>query len=350
MGPLMGARHDAGELILRINNAARSAVFANIREPKGGAMRLRVMSKSRLIAGLAGLGLFWGPQMRAQLTLPQDGETLPSFEVATVKPAAADATGSRVQWLPDGFRMENAQLRLVLRNAYGVHSDAQLVGGPEALLNKSFDAQAKMDANDAAQLKAMPREDQQRRRALMMQALLRDRFQLKIHVEMRVLPVYALVAAKGGSKLQPAAPPAPAPETEPGTPAQAPLPKPGDPLPHRPPQGGSMMRMSPDKAEMSVSAGTMAQLAAMLSGQGETEGRIILDKTGLTGRYDWYLTWTPPAMGNATGPKGADAGAADGEAPGLVTALQEQLGLRLEAQKASVQVVVIDHLELPSPN
>jgi uncharacterized protein (TIGR03435 family) len=315
---------------------------------RGGGMWLLMMPGCRLVAGLAALGLFCVVPIRAQLTLPKEGETLPSFEVATVKPAAADARGMRIQWMPGGYRMENVQLSLIIRNAFGAHSDAQLVGGPQALLDKHFDVQAKMDANDAAQLKAMSRDDRERRMDLMVQALLRDRFQLKMHVEMRESPVYALVLARGGPKLQPAAPSAPAPAPEPDAGAQPPaLP---DQLAHRPPQGTSMMRASSTKVEMSVSGGTMEQLASMLTGQGDTGGRVIIDRTGLSGKYDWYLTWTPAEMGMRTEPTGADGTPPDSDAPGLFTALQEQLGLRLESQKGPVQVVVIDHLEPPSPN
>ncbi len=307
-------------------------------------MPLLMMSRCKAATGLAVLGLFWLVPMRAQLILPQDGETLPSFEVATVKPAA-DPNMVRIQWMPDGYRMDNVQLNMIIRDAYGAHSGAQLLGGPGALLDSHFDVQAKMDADDAAKLKTMPRDNQQRCMALMMQALLRDRFQLKMHVETREMPVYALMVARGGVKLQPSAP-APEPAPQPG--AGARLPELPGQLPHHPPPGSSMMQMSLTKAEASVSGGTMKQLAAMLTGQEETEGRVVIDRTGLTGKYDWYLEWTP--AGTTTEMKGGNGTPPDSDAPGLFTALQEQLGLRLEAQRGPVQVVVIDHLEPPSPN
>jgi uncharacterized protein (TIGR03435 family) len=313
---------------------------------RGDAMRLLTMIRCQGVVGLALFGVFCATPIRAQLILPKDGETTPSFEVATVKPAAADARGMRMQRLPDGFRMVNVELSVIVRNAYGAHSDAQLVGGPEALLDQRFDVEGKMDADTAAQLKAMSRDDQQRRNALMMQALLRDRFQLKMHVEMRELPVYALLVAKGGSKLQPSAPapssPSPAPE------AGRPLPDLPDQLPQRPPPGASYMRVNSTKAEMSVSGGTMEQLAGMLTGQDETGDRVIIDKTGLAGKYDWHLEWAREETGTES--KSADGSPSDSDAPGLFTALQQQLGLRLEAQKGPVQVIVVDHLEAPSPN
>lgn len=309
-------------------------------------MRLLRMSRCGVVAGVALLSLFGVAPMRAQLTLPQNGETLPTFEVATIKPSQPDTHRMSIQSMPDGYRMENVELSLIIKNAYGANSDAQLIGGPQALLDKHFDVQTKMDANDAAQLKALSQDDRQRRMALMMQALLRDRFQLKMHVETRELPIYVLVVAKGGPKLQPTAPAASEPAPELGTGTQ-PIQLPDQPL-HRPPHGSWVMRMSSTKAEMSVSGGTMERLAQMLTVWESAEGRVVFDRTGLAGKYDWHLEWTPEGMGMAQ--KGADGSTPESDAPGLFTALQEQLGLRLEPQKGQVQVVVIDHLEAPSPN
>lgn len=317
-------------------------------------MRLPTMPGCGVVAALAVLGFLCVRPARAQLTLPKDGETLPSFEVATIKPTPAGTRVMREQWMPGDFRMDNVSLSDFIRNAYGANSDAQLVGGPQALLDRHFDFQAKMDAQDAARFRAMPQNGQQRFMELTMQSLLRDRFQLKMHVETRQLPVYDLVVTKGGSKLQPTAPEPPAPPPEPGAepePAAAPqMPGPSNPLPHHPAHGTTMMRMSSTSAEISVSAGTIDQLVEMLTLQGEIGGRLIVDKTGLTGKYDWYLHWTPAGAEMATQPTGDDGSASDSEAPGLFTALQEQLGLKLEPSKGPVQIVVVDHLEPPSPN
>ena len=311
---------------------------------------------SGALAALALLTLLTLPPARAQLTLPRNGEPLPTFEVATIKPAAPGDHSMMVQWMPDGYRIENISLGEIIRNAYNAHSDGQLSGGPQSLLDQRFDIQAKMDADDAARFKALSRDDQQRESSLMMQALLRDRFQLKMHVETRELPVYDLVVAKGGSKLQASAPPpsAPAaPPPEPGAegpspPQPPPPPDPSHPLPHKVPRGMTMMRASSRGVEMTVSAGTIDQLADMLTGQRDLGGRLIIDKTGLTGEYDYSLDWTPAEAEMA--PKGADGTAPPSDAPGLFTAIQEQLGLKLEPSKGQVQIVVIDQLQPPSPN
>jgi uncharacterized protein (TIGR03435 family) len=312
------------------------------------------MPQCRVLAGLPLLALLCLLPARAQLTLPKDGETVPSFEVATIKPAAPGSRNMMVQWMPDGYRIENISLGEIIRNAYNAHSEGQLTGGPQSLLDQRFDVLAKMDADAAAKFKALPRDDQQRQVDLMMQALLRDRFQLKMHVETRELPVYDLVVAKGGSKLQPtaAAPPAPPPDpgAEPSSPPAPPPPNLSNQLPRKVPHGTMMMRMTSTSAEMTVSAGTIDELAQMLTGQRDLGGRLIIDKTGLTGKYDYYLNWTPADAEMAAQSKGDDGKAPASDAPALFTALQEQLGLKLEPSKGQVQIVVLDSLQPPSPN
>ena len=300
----------------------------------------------RVVAGLALTGFLCLIPMQAQLILPKDGETLPSFEVATIKPAPADAHMTRENWVSEGPQMDNIALGEIIRDAYDAHSKAQLVGGPQALLDQRFDLRTKIDPADVAKLKTMSPNERSRRVRLMLQALLRDRFQLKMHVEKRELPVYALVVAKGGPKLKPTAPPdsMPAPQTQAVTHTPG---SPGHPSP-RPPKGMHWSMGSSWKwAHMDVSGGTMEELAAALTGREETRGRLVIDRTGLTGRYDWYLAWTPPQAEMEPKASGSSPGA---DAPGLFTALREQLGLKLESQKGTVQVVVIDRLEPPSPN
>lgn len=291
---------------------------------------------------------------REQLTLPKPGETLPSFEVATVKPAA-DSPGMMTRFMPDGFMTQNVELRMVIREAFGATSDAQIVGGAESLLDRPFDINAKADADLAAALKKMPREDRNRQMRLMLQALLVERFHLKTHIETKEMPVYALVVAKGGPKLKESVPPPPPPAAgdagSGGQPAMPAPPAPDKPLPKQLPPGSMMMRMSSNHVEATASAGTIDGIAKFLVNQPDTGGKQIVDRTGLTGKYDWSLDWTPLGMGMVT--KGADNGTAanaDADAPGLFTALEEQLGLKLVPDRGPVEVVVIDHIEAPSAN
>jgi uncharacterized protein (TIGR03435 family) len=297
------------------------------------------------VVGLMGLGVVG---LRAQLVLPKEGETQPAFEVSTVRTSAAGSEMMRMQWGGDSCRIENFQLRTIIRQAYGALSDDQIVGGPDALMDGHFDINAKADANDAAQMKNLSRDDRNRESRLMLQSLLAERFHLKVHIETKELPVYALVIAKGGAKLTASAPPPATPPDEGAPPPKAAVAP--DQLPKTAPRGMSMIRMSSTKIEASASEGTMEQLASMLTNQPDAGGRVVIDKTGLTGKYDWSLAWAP-SMGMGGPMKGADNGTgSDADAPGLFTALEEQLGLKLEPQKGPVQVVVVDHVEAPSAN
>ena len=170
----------------------------------------------------------------------------------------------------------------------------------------------------------------------MLQALLADRFKLTVHRETRELPVYSLVIGKNGPILQetkpdPSAPPAPGPAAS---------------------RGGSSIRiskMSSGPATMTALHTSASDLADSLSVQ---LGRTVLDKTGLTSRYDFTLKWTaddaqlPLPSGSAPPPSLTT----DPSGPTLFTAVQEQLGLKLEPGKGPVEVVVIDHVERPSGN
>jgi uncharacterized protein (TIGR03435 family) len=294
-----------------------------------------------LMAGLFGLS-----QLPGQVVLPKAGEALPSFEVSTIRKSAEGGRNMRIQFSEDVFRTDNVALRTVIRMAYGLTSTDQVLGGPDALLDTHFDINAKAEAADVAATKKLTREDQRRHNELMLQSLLADRFGLKVHSDTRELPVYNLVIAKGGSKLKESAP---EPEEKPD--ADTPPTGGADAAPRHSPRGGMMISMSSNKVEMTASAGTMETMATMLTNQPDAGGRQVIDKTGLTGKYDWKLTWTPTTgmamrgMDNGTKEAGADL-----DAPGLFTALEEELGLKLEPAKGQVPVVVVDHVEAPSAN
>jgi uncharacterized protein (TIGR03435 family) len=287
----------------------------------------------------------------AQLILAKPGETVPRFEVATVRASPEGGHMMRIEWMPDSFHCDNVTLRAIVRVAYGTASDEQVIGGPDALLNTHFDISAKMDGAEAAVVKNLSRDDQRRHNALMLQALLADRFGLKVHSETRELPVYALVVAKSGSKLKATAPDPPAPAPDPDAPPPDALAKPDPTAPPRVGKGMMMIRMSSDKVEMTANGTTLDALANMLTGQPDAGGRVIVDKTGLTGKYDIHLSWTPTTnMGMKGMDNGTDAAANLADAPGLFTALEEQLGLKLDSTKGPVPVVLVDHLEAPSAN
>jgi uncharacterized protein (TIGR03435 family) len=212
-------------------------------------------------------------------------------------------------------------LKSLIKEAYGIEDD-QISGAPKWVGSQTYDIEAKVDGADAATLEKLS-DDQSK---LMFQSFLRDSFQLKVHWETKELPVLALVVAKGGPKLQPA--------------------KPGDTYPDG--------IKGPD-GKPAGHAGMMMWGRGRLTGQGiplgnlvppltHELGRIVQDKTGLTGKYDIELRWT-------TDDAAPDSrSASDSPGPSLFTAMQEQLGLKLESQKAPVEVLLIDHVGQPPPN
>jgi uncharacterized protein (TIGR03435 family) len=220
------------------------------------------------------------------------------FEVASIKPG--DPTSPESGWNEGNgeIHIRNMPLRRLVLFAYNV-KEYQLSGGPKWMDNEGYTIIAKLENRTRT---GMIRGGDPRLRAAM-QALLAERFQLAIHRDTRELPGYALVPAKGGSKLRPL-------DSE-GIPAWG--------------TGSGNARFNHS---------SMAELASGLS---DLIGRPVADRTEIPGVYDVKLTWAPENQPDATGPS-------------IFTALQEQAGLRLEARKVPVEVIVIDKAEKPSEN
>jgi uncharacterized protein (TIGR03435 family) len=252
----------------------------------------------------------------------------PTFIAATIKPSdpnRAEDDGS-IGFSPGGsFEAKSQSLKELIEfvQDFGYYNvDQRIVGGPKWIVSAKFDIQAKCDEETARAFGKASLKQQVRAEQNMVQVLLADRFKLRTHHEMRRLAVYALVQEKRGLKIKPSAKGG---EEDPGSAAGSPGNWVGDGV-------------------------TMTELASDLSALPEIGGRIVTDKTGLKGRFDFTLKWTPdPTMGAM--PPGADSGVkSDSSAPSLLTALQEQLGLKLEMAKEPVDVIVIDAAELPTPN
>lgn len=245
----------------------------------------------------------------------------PEFEVATIKPAQA---GNGMRWVgfpPTGLSVKNMPVQMLVREAFGFEDD-RILGEPGWVKMDRFDIEAKVAASDAPKLQKLTRDQ----RSLMLRPLLEDRFNLKFHYETKVLPFYALVIARGGLKMK---------EFEP----------PGNPATN------GLRYTGRGRLE---SQGTQIEfLSHVLSQQ---IGRTVLDKTGLTGKYDFTLEWepddAPPMAGSVEGGRSRNDNGRppDSGRPSLFTALQEQLGLKLESEKGPISVIVIDHIEAPSPN
>ena len=229
-----------------------------------------------------------------------------------------------------GLKITNVPLWMMVREAFGLEND-RLFGGPAWAKAIAFDVEAKVSPEDAPGLKALTME--QRRQ--MMVALLEARFGLKYHRETRDLPMYELVVAKGGVKMQASKPDPEGPDHGPG-----PEPSPG-----------RHMLMMHGRGHIESTGTAVSGLVRLLSAQ---LGRTVVDKTGLTGDYDYKLDWTPDnassAIPKGDNPTAADAGSPSDAGPSLFTALEEQLGLKLDATKGPVDVIVIDQLNQPTAN
>jgi uncharacterized protein (TIGR03435 family) len=283
------------------------------------------------------LGLVKLPQASAQEQQSANAPRL-SFEVATIKPNRASDNNRMVRITPGNFSVVGMPLKELIRFAYDLKSDAQLIGGPGWVNSDRFDIEAKEDETQTQALNKLPPPEMSKQVRMMLQSLLADRFGLKVSHTTRELPVYALVIAKGGPKLTPTTTP---PIVPPGD-----QPPGGDPAKKTFNRG---IRMA-GNGDLTGMAATTAFLADVLSRQPELGNRLVEDKTGLTGEYDWTLKWTPAPMDSSSSAEGAAPPAGDPSTPSLFTALQEQLGLKVEPQKDAVDILVIDHVEQPSPN
>lgn len=267
----------------------------------------------------------------AQTPAPQPSAAAPAavspavaplaFEVSTVKQNKSGSSGSSSGFRDGRFLASNTTLKNVLQyRAYGI-PESRILGGPPWIGSQRFDIEAKTDSAATERLRTLARDQRRIETRAMFQQLLADRFQLAVHLETRDLPLYVLVVQKKGPSLSPTK----EPEGHSGT--------------------------SSNDGQLTARGLTLAQLADTLTQELSRElGRVVIDKTGIQGRYDFALKWTPdtgaPPMNN-----GADASAPQPDAgPSIFTAIQEQLGLKLESSKGPVQVLVIDHAEMPSEN
>jgi uncharacterized protein (TIGR03435 family) len=278
------------------------------------------------------LGLINAPQSRAQ-------SSTPAFEVASIK---LNRTGDGSWGFNDAqggrFVAKNIPVKELLKEAYRV-KDSQLLGAPSWISSEHYDIQAKMDESAVAAMRTMDQDQKRKQISLLLQALLLERFKLTLRRETRELPVYVLVVAKNGPKFK---------ETT-LTPAEL-----APPDPQRPPGQHPRGRMAQMMRGKLVMTGVPLDVfAEMLTRQ---VGRVVLNQTGLNANYDLEMHWTPdegqsPAFRGAGDAAPIEAAALpDATGPTFFTALQEQLGLKLEAQKSPLDVLVIDHIERPSEN
>jgi bla regulator protein BlaR1 len=249
------------------------------------------------------------------------------FEVASIKPSNPDTPGGFIRLMPGGgLNMTNIPLEGMITFAYDVR-DFQVSGAPGWAATEGFDvtARAERSVPDGPDDPAKMTDEQQKTMrdqvAERLRALLADRFQLVVRKETKEQPIYALVVSKNGAKLKEA--------------------KAAE---------GARQGMRMGRGRLEGFAAPMEMLGATLS---NVTGRPVVDKTGLTEKYDFVLEWTPDVGADARAQgfgNGVNEPAPAPGGPTIFTALQEQLGLRLDAQKGPVQTIVIDRAEKPSEN
>lgn len=309
-----------------------------------GHQRFREVIQNPIAVAMGFVALAVALGIPAHGQIVQAKGPLPSFEVATIKPAREGRLPAGVAWPPPNvFRDFNFTARELVRTAYGLppgSATERVLGGPGWIDNNHYDVEAKIPDAVFAEMQKMPPKQRGNEMFLMVQALLNDRFKLEAHIETREMPIYELALAKGGPKLTPAKE---IPPDEPGAPPS--LPPPGtSPRPENMRQGLMVLRKTATVMEMTAKGQT---LDALMQQPFFGIGSPMVNKTGLTGKYDFVLDWTPDRDASAASAMDAPN---DVDAPSLFIALQEQLGLKLVLTKGPVEVVVIDHIEMPSEN
>jgi uncharacterized protein (TIGR03435 family) len=296
----------------------------------GSGLKL-IFGRKQLLLIIASIGtampvLYGQGNTTAVTKSPAENTTvkLPVFDVVSVRQNKSGTNAFRSRSTPDGISVENASLLMLIREAYAMMNslDDRFLRVPDWASKERYDIQAKVDPSDIAEL---PKLDAIQR-GLMLQALLADRFKLVTHREVKEQPVYALVIAKSGLKLTES--------------------KPDDTHPDGAEEGHGNKRpntIHTSRGHLAAQTIAMPDLEVMLT---QITGRTVLDKTGLKGNYDVTLNFAP-VDGQPTLLNGVPQ---EETRPSIFTALQEQIGLKLESQKASVEVLVIDHVEHPSEN
>jgi bla regulator protein BlaR1 len=263
------------------------------------------LTRLYLLATFLAIGGPVHAQAAATPTAVPDTKPLPEFDVSTIKPNNTGSGSIRISVNDGLLQATNVQMKGMLELAFDVRQDS-IFGLPHSVEASHYDIVAKVVDADPKVLEKLTREQ----RGDMVRHLLKDRFKLKWHREIRTLPVLELVAMKSGSKLTPST------------------------------SQSDDTNMNTSNSTLTATHVSMDDLARFLANQTHNP---VVDKTGLAGKYDLQLKWRREEQS-------AQSGATDDPLPTLYTAIQEQLGLKLESGKGPVNVLVIDHIEEPTEN
>jgi bla regulator protein BlaR1 len=294
----------------------------------GGFVRKLDFSRKLLLSAVAlaaiALPILFGPLQatpaRAESQAQSGAAFTPAFEIASIKPnngtpmAGFSIVGkpfAGIMWKADRFMATNFTLHKLIQRAYDVQDD-QVLGGPDWLNSEGYDIDAKVEKSEVDELQRLGPDQRVLQSRRMLQEFLADRFKLSFHSETKEVLVYALVIAEKGLKIQRAIP--------------------GDTYPNGFKRTDGVPLGTGDWSQPGKFVGQGVPIAPLVQDLSEHYlHRTILDKTGLTDKYDFTLQWTP----------------VESEAA-IFTAIQEQLGLKLEPQKGPMQILIIDHAEKPA--
>jgi uncharacterized protein (TIGR03435 family) len=261
-----------------------------------------------LLAGVWILGCIPLGFAQAGATADTAPAKLLEFDAVSVRQNKSDSHVFYNKTPKDGYAVEHYPLKAIVGDAYGIRLDL-ISGGPSWIETTYYDIEAKVAGDDLTAYRKLTKEQ----REAMVQAVLADRFKLAAHIETKELPGYELVVGKKGPKLK-------------------------DSTRARESYGANF-------GDIQTDAMKIPTLAKILSQQLQ---RTVTDKTGLTGMYDFELKWT---LDQGVAPRaGSEQPEASDPGPSLFSALEEQLGLKLNATKEPVETLVIDHVEQPSAN
>jgi uncharacterized protein (TIGR03435 family) len=303
---------------MRCHAALLSFAKLSVQRTMRLAMKIRSAALSCLIAAMAG----------QVATLPS--QTLntarePTFEVSVVRLSKPDAQNSSLNLGEDRLQAQNMTLQSLVQFAYRLSSgsDDQILGGAKWMKSTRFDLEGKLDAETAAKISKMKNDERLETLRGMLKALLSNRFQLKLHQETRTLPVVRMQAI-GETKL----------------------------VKFEAPSEGSTGAKTwqglhnDGRGHIEGRGADLKMLANILASQPEIGGRLVIDQTGLPehARFTFELKWTPERL------DGTQGNSSDAPGMSLFAAMREELGLKLTAGKAPIDVVVVDHVEMPDEN
>lgn len=253
-----------------------------------------------------------GQTISPQSMASNEAGSIPTFSITSVRPSDPKATRGVYQITPDGIVERNNSVLWLIEVAYGISMADRVIGAPSWTEDERYDVLAKVNPSEIVTLAGLSSQQ----RGYMLKSVLEERFHIRAHYENRELPEFALTISKKGPKLEPSQPI-------------------GSTQPEHLKYSGHYV--------LTAKSVSMPELCSMLL---STEARrMVVDETGLIGKYDFTLRWSRENADNSN-----PTAVSTGDAPGIFTAIKEQLGLQMVTRRVPGRVLVVDHVERPSTN